>query len=121
MKILIVDDSDVVRTVVRQALVLGGYPDILEASDGVLALETAKKSLKEISLFVLDVNMPRMDGITLVAELRKLGTAAPIIMLTTETEKSKMVQAKEHGATGWIVKPFNAEKFLEVVKMFVKN
>lgn len=121
MKILIVDDSDVVRTVVRQALVLGGYPDIVEAEDGVAALEKARTLVKDIALFVLDVNMPRMDGITLVSELRQLGTSAPIIMLTTETEKSKMVRAKEKGATGWIIKPFNAEKFLEVVQMFVRK
>jgi len=67
------------------------------------------------------VNMPRMDGITLVGELRKLGTQVPIIMLTTETEKAKMVQAKELGATGWIIKPFHAEKFLDVVRMFVRS
>jgi len=120
MKILIVDDSDVVRTVVRQSLTLGGYSDVAEAADGVEALEIAKKSPHGIGLYVLDVNMPRMDGITLVGELRKLGVKDPIIMLTTETEKSKMVQAKTLGATGWIIKPFIAEKFLEVVRLFVK-
>jgi len=121
MKILIVDDSDVVRTVVRQALTLGGYNDVVEAKDGVEALEAARASPKAFGLFVLDVNMPRMDGITLVGELRTLGTQSPIIMLTTETEKSKMVRAKELGATGWIIKPFNAEKFLDVVRMFVRS
>jgi len=121
MKILIVDDSDVVRTVVRQALVLGGYQDVVEAPDGLAALDEAKKQPTAFGLFVLDVNMPRMDGITLVAELRQLGIAAPIIMLTTETEKSKMVQAKQNGATGWIIKPFNGEKFLEVVRMFART
>lgn len=120
MKILIVDDSDVVRSVVRQALVLGGYGDVLEAADGVEALAKAKEAGAAVGLYVLDVNMPQMDGITLVGELRKAGLAAPIIMLTTETEKSKMVRAKELGATGWIIKPFNGEKFLEVVRMFVR-
>jgi two-component system chemotaxis response regulator CheY len=120
MKILIVDDSDVVRSVVRQALALGGYKDIVEAPDGEAALATAKTLHSQIGLYVLDVNMPKMDGITLVGELRKLGTQTPIIMLTTETEKSKMVRAKELGATGWIIKPFNGEKFLEVVRMFVR-
>ena len=119
MKILIVDDSEVVRTVVKQALTLGGFTDVAEAEDGVDALETAKKLIKDIGLYVLDVNMPRMDGITLVGELRALGTKAPIIMLTTETEKTRMTQAKELGATGWIIKPFHGEKFLEVVRMFV--
>jgi len=120
MKILIVDDSDVVRTVVRQALTLGGYAEVSEAVDGQDALDLVKTAPQAFGLFVLDVNMPRMDGITLIGELRTLGVKAPIIMLTTETEKSKMVQAKTLGATGWIIKPFNAEKFLEVVRMFVK-
>ena len=121
MKILIVDDSTVVRTVVKQALALGGYTDLLEAVDGVVALEVARAQSAAIGLYVLDVNMPNMDGITLVGELRKLGAKAPIIMLTTETDKGKMTQAKELGATGWIIKPFDAEKFLGVVRLFVKK
>jgi len=65
--------------------------------------------------------MPRMDGLTLVGEVKKIHQAVPIIMLTTETDKEKMVKAKELGATGWIVKPFEAEKFIKVVEMFVKK
>ena len=65
--------------------------------------------------------MPRMDGITLVGEVRKIDSSAPIIMLTTETDKSKMVQAKNLGATGWIIKPFDSEKFIKVVEMFLKK
>jgi two-component system chemotaxis response regulator CheY len=121
MKILVVDDSQVVRTVVKQALSMAGYAEVLEASDGQEALEAAKKGLAQIGLYVLDVNMPKMDGITLVGELRALGADAPIIMLTTETDKSKMTRAKELGATGWIVKPFDAPKFIEVVEMLIKR
>ena len=121
MKILIVDDSTVVRTVVRQALVMAGYTDIAEAVDGVDALRVAKAAGSTIGLYVLDVNMPQMDGITLIGELRKFDSKSPIVMLTTETDKAKMVKAKELGATGWIVKPFDAEKFIEVVRLFVKK
>lgn len=121
MKILIVDDSAVVRTVVKQALTMAGYTDLAEAADGVAALKAAQTPGIDIGLFVLDVNMPLMDGITLVGELRKFDKKSPIIMLTTETDKAKMVQAKELGATGWIVKPFDAEKFIGVVKLFVKK
>lgn len=121
MPILIVDDSDVVRSVVKKALSLYNYNDVIEAEDGAVALRTAKEQLQSIELFVLDVNMPNMDGITLVGELRKLGTAAPIIMLTTETDKTKMVQAKNLGATGWIIKPFDTNKFIQVVDMFLKT
>jgi len=121
MKILIVDDSTVVRTVVKQALEMAGHTNILEAVDGVEALTVAKAESGTIGLYVLDVNMPNMDGITLVSELRKFDKAAPIVMLTTETDKGKMVHAKELGATGWIVKPFDAEKFIGVVKLFMKK
>jgi two-component system, chemotaxis family, chemotaxis protein CheY len=121
VKILIVDDSAVVRTVVTQALAMAGYTDLLEAADGVAALTTAKAEGTSVGLYVLDVNMPNMDGITLVGELRKANLKAPIIMLTTETDKAKMTRAKELGATGWIVKPFDAEKFIGVVKLFVKK
>ncbi len=121
MKILIVDDSAVVRTVVRQALVMAGYTDLIEAVDGVVALAIAKAEGASVGLYVLDVNMPNMDGITLVGELRKLDKTSPIIMLTTETDKAKMTHAKELGATGWIVKPFDAEKFVGVVKLFMKK
>jgi two-component system chemotaxis response regulator CheY len=110
-----------VRTVVKQALSMSGFSDVLEAVDGLDALNIAKSQVKDIGLFVLDVNMPNMDGITLVGELRKLSADAPIIMLTTETDKGKMTQAKDLGATGWIVKPFEAEKFIKVVEMFVKK
>ncbi|MEI8093925.1 MAG: response regulator [Spirochaetales bacterium] len=121
MKILVVDDSTVVRTVVKQALVMAGYTDIAEAADGVEALQVAKAATGSIGLYVLDVNMPQMDGITLVGELRKFDAKNPIVMLTTETDKAKMARAKELGATGWIVKPFDAEKFIGVVKLFVKK
>ncbi len=121
MKILVVDDSQVVRTVVKQALSMSGYTDVIEAVDGLDALTTAKAQAKDIGLYVLDVNMPNMDGITLVGELRKLSSDTPIIMLTTETDKGKMAQAKDLGATGWVVKPFEADKFIKVVEMFVKK
>ena len=121
MKILIVDDSTVVRSVVKQALVMAGYTDLAEAVDGLDALKVAKTPGTPIGLYVLDVNMPQMDGITLVGEIRKFDSQAPIIILTTETDKAKMTKAKELGATGWIVKPFDAEKFIGVVKLFVKK
>jgi two-component system, chemotaxis family, chemotaxis protein CheY len=121
LKIMVVDDSQVVRTVVKQALSMAGYTEVIEAADGVEALSLAKARPAEVGLYVLDVNMPAMDGITLVGELRKLTQDVPIIMLTTETDKGKMGQAKDLGATGWIVKPFDADKFIKVVEMFVKR
>ncbi|OHD07427.1 MAG: histidine kinase [Spirochaetes bacterium GWB1_36_13] len=121
MAILIVDDSDIVRDVVKQALNLYGYKDTLEARDGVEALEKVKKDSSRIELYVFDVNMPNMDGITLVGEVRKIDRSTPIIMLTTETDKDKMIKAKNFGATGWIIKPFDAPRFIKVVEMFLKK
>ncbi len=121
MSIMIVDDSGVVRSVVKKSLELYGYNDVVEAEDGVTALEILSPIYQEIELYVLDVNMPRMDGITLVGEIRKLDSATPIVMLTTESDKSKMMQAKSLGATGWVIKPFDAEKFIKIVQMFLKK
>lgn len=121
MDIMIVDDSDVVRSVVKQALSLYGYTNVIEAEDGEAAMVKVKQAYSTIGLYVLDVNMPKMDGITLVKEIRRINTSTPIIMLTTETDKAKMLQAKEYGATGWVIKPFDSEKFIKVVEMYLKN
>ncbi|OHD53570.1 MAG: histidine kinase [Spirochaetes bacterium GWF1_51_8] len=121
MSILIVDDSGVVRSVVRKSLDLYGYRDVIEAEDGVDAMDKVRVSYQSIELYILDVNMPNMDGITLIGEIRKLDPSAPIVMLTTESDKQKMVQAKNMGATGWIIKPFDADKFIKVVEMFLKK
>lgn len=121
MSIIIVDDSSVVRSVVKKSLELYGYTQIIEAEDGVDAMAKITPGYENIDLYVLDVNMPEMDGITLIGEVRKLDTTTPIVMLTTESDKAKMMQAKAKGATGWIIKPFDAEKFIKVVEMFLKK
>lgn len=119
MKIFIVDDSIVGRDVIKKALALYGYKDIEEAKDGIDALEKIESSSPVVDLFVLDINMPRMDGLTLLENIKKKYPDTPVIMLTTETDKAKMVKAKELGATGWIIKPFDAEKLVKVIKMVV--
>jgi two-component system chemotaxis response regulator CheY len=120
-KILVVDDSEVIVEVVKKTLQMYGYEEIVSASNGVEALEVAKNNKGGIALYVFDVNMPRMDGLMLVKEVRTFDTTTPIIMLTTETDKEKMKTAKEYGATGWIIKPFDGEKFIKVVQMYLKN
>ncbi len=112
--ILTVDDSSTMRQMITFTLKGAGF-EVLEAGDGVEALEVAKG--KKLSLVVTDVNMPRMDGITLVQRLRALPEFkfTPILVLTTESDASMKQKGKEAGATGWIVKPFSPEKLLEVV------
>ena len=112
--ILAVDDSASMRQMVTATLKSGGY-EVVQAADGVEALEFARG--KGVDLVLTDVNMPRMDGITLVRELRLLPSYryTPMLMLTTESSQEKKQQGKQAGATGWIVKPFNPEQLLSTV------
>lgn len=113
--ILAVDDSPSMRQMVSYTLQSAGYEVIL-ADDGVEALKIAEQT--EVNLVLTDVNMPNMDGITLVRELRKLGSYRykPILILTTESGQEKKMQGKEAGATGWIVKPFDPAQLLNTLR-----
>ena len=114
-RILAVDDSNSMRQMVAFTLTGAGY-EVMEAADGQKAFDIAKNN--NFDLVLSDVNMPLMDGIQLVKELRKLPAFkfTPILMLTTEAGKEKKMQGKQAGATGWIVKPFNPEQLLGTVK-----
>lgn len=116
--ILIVDDSSSVRSVVGIALRGAGY-DVIEACDGVDAL--SKMTGQKIHLVISDVNMPNMDGITYVKELKKLPSYkfTPVCMLTTEAEPAKMQEGKAAGAKAWIIKPFQPPKLLDAVSKLV--
>ena len=109
--ILTVDDSASMRLLLSATLSAAGY-QVAEAGDGVEALEYASRHQADLAL--LDVNMPRMDGITLVKNLRALEgyRLTPLLMLTTEAGADLKAQAKQAGATGWIVKPFNPAQLL---------
>ncbi len=119
--IMLVDDSDVIRGIVENTLKIHNYKEILTATNGKEALSIIKEKHKDIAMYVLDVNMPEMDGLTLLAEIRKIDKTAPIIMLTTESDKEKIIKAKEIGATGWIIKPFQPDKFIQVINMYMKD
>lgn len=116
--ILAVDDSASIRQMVAFTLKSAGY-DVIEAVDGQDGLEKAKT--KAVSLVLTDQNMPRMDGISLVKELRALPQhkSTPILMLTTESSDQMKAQGKAAGATGWLVKPFDPAKLLEVVNKVI--
>lgn len=113
--ILTVDDSRTIRDMLMAALGAAGY-DVVQAEDGVEALERLR-DLKPDAI-VTDINMPRMDGFELIEEVRREGAnmATPILVLTTESEPDRKLRAKEAGATGWIVKPFNPEKLLDALR-----
>ena len=116
--ILTVDDSSTMRQMITFTL-KGGDFEVLEAGDGVEALEIAQG--KKLALIITDVNMPRMDGITLVHRLRALPEfkCTPILVLTTESDASMKQKGKEAGATGWIVKPFSPEKLMDTVNKVI--
>jgi len=116
--ILSVDDSSSIRQMVSFTLKSAGY-EVIEAADGQEGLDKAKQ--KTVDLVLTDQNMPRMDGLTLIKTLRSLPNyrAIPILMLTTESGDAMKAQGKAAGATGWLVKPFDPQKLLEVVKKVI--
>lgn len=112
--ILAVDDSASMREMVSFTLKSAGF-DVTEAEDGVDALSKANGS--SFNLVLADVNMPNMDGITLIKELRSLPSYkfTPMLMLTTEAGADKKAEGKAAGATGWIVKPFNPDQLVATI------
>jgi two-component system chemotaxis response regulator CheY len=116
--ILVVDDTRSMRKMVVAVLQKAGYV-VEEAGDGDEALERAKARV--FDLVVTDQNMPRMDGVSLVRELRKLAhyDGVAIIVLSTETGADLKAKGREAGATGWMAKPFDPEKMLNVVRQFI--
>ena len=114
-RILAVDDSASMRQMVSFTLKSAGF-DVAEAEDGQAALDLART--EKFKLVLADVNMPRMDGITLVRNLRTLADYkfTPLLMLTTESTPEKKMEGKAAGATGWLVKPFNPEQLVATVQ-----
>lgn len=112
---LIVDDSPTMRQIVAFTLTNAGFT-VVEAEHGKDAVDKAAAGPK-MDIVVTDLNMPEMDGITLIKELRRLSAFkfTPILMLTTESAAEKKQAGKEAGATGWIVKPFNPEILLKTI------
>lgn len=113
--ILTVDDSPSIRMAIRIALNGAGY-SVTEAGDGVAGLNSANAG--KFDLIITDLNMPNMDGLSMIRELRKnpAQCGTPIIFLTTESDDAMKQQAKAAGATGWLVKPFVPEQLIRVTR-----
>lgn len=116
--ILCVDDSASMRQMVKMSLVGAGY-EVVEAADGSEALKKAQTL--SANMVVTDLNMPVMNGLALIKELRQLPAyrGVPIVFLTTESDEAMKSAAKASGATGWITKPFKQEQLLAVVKKVI--
>ena len=116
--VLTVDDSASIRQMVSFTLKSAGY-EVVEAVDGMDGLDKAKT--RSCNLVLTDQNMPRMDGLSLIKTLRGMPAyrSVPILMLTTESSDTMKSQGRAAGATGWLVKPFDPQKLIEVVKKVI--
>ena len=116
--IFAVDDSPTARASIEYTLKKGGFGVYL-AVDGIDALDKLKP-LPKIDVFLLDINMPNMDGITLIKKVREIHEYkfTPILFLTTESQESKKMEGKAAGASGWIVKPFEPEALINIMQRF---
>src|SRR5690606_12862535 len=116
---LVVDDSTSIRQMVAFTLKQAGF-DVIEGAHGQDALQNVQG--KPVDLVITDLNMPVMDGMTLIRNLREQPQFkfTPILMLTTESQETRKQEGKAAGATGWIVKPFEPEKLLQVVAKVVR-
>ncbi|MEJ5210161.1 MAG: response regulator [Burkholderiales bacterium] len=116
--VLAVDDSPSIRQMVAFTLKGAGY-EVVEAVDGQDGLNKAKA--RTFNLVLTDQNMPQMDGLTLIRSLRALPQykTVPILVLTTEAGEAMKTQGKAAGATGWLVKPFDPQKLMDVVKKVI--
>ena len=109
-KVLSVDDSGVMRRIIGRTVDVLGY-GFLEAANGLEALEVVAKNHEDIALIILDVNMPEMDGFELLGRLKAdpVFKVIPVMMLTTESERNRIIQAIQAGAVNYICKPFQQE------------
>jgi len=121
--ILIVDDSATLRASVNFVLTDAGF-EVIQAKngqEGIDRLDESKRLGIKIDMIISDINMPVMDGITFIREVKKGDFRfVPILILTTESENAKKMEGKAAGASGWLVKPFKPEQLVWVVKKFVR-
>jgi two-component system chemotaxis response regulator CheY len=112
--VLTVDDSPSIRQAIKIALSAAGH-DVVEAQDGADGM--AKANAGSFALIITDLNMPVMDGLTMIRELRAQPAHAgvPILFLTTESDEGVKAQAKAAGATGWVTKPFQPDQLVRIV------
>src|SRR5258708_2360452 len=115
MKLLLVDDSRTMRNIMKKTLECLGGVEFSEAGDGVEALKAIASTPAGFDLVVVDWNMPNMDGITLIHKIREQDKKTPLMMVTTEAEKSRVMEAIKAGVNNYAVKPFTPETLLEKI------
>ncbi|MCU0708298.1 MAG: response regulator [Pirellula sp.] len=117
MKVLVADDSGVMRKIISRSLNAVGVTDIVEATDGQDAIQ--KFIDDTFDMILTDWNMPNKSGLELVTEIRALGSSVPIIMITTEAQKSQVIAAIQAGVNDYLTKPFEAEDLRAKLDKFV--
>jgi two-component system chemotaxis response regulator CheY len=114
MKALVVDDSMTIRRIVIKALGMVGISETVEATDGTEALQAVNE--QSFDIILLDWNMPKLSGIDTLRAIRKAGNTTPVIMVTTEAEKARVIEAIKSGANDYLIKPFAPDQLAEKVK-----
>lgn len=122
--VFIVDDSVTVRASVEYTLKKAGYTvmSAVDGQDGIEKLESLDKEGKRPAMIISDINMPRLDGIGFIKAIKQKPAFKfiPVLVLTTESQEKKKLEGKQAGAAGWLVKPFQPEQLIGVVKKFVR-
>lgn len=114
MKALLVDDSPAFRRILVRALALAGISDTSEAGDGAEALSAIRSNRFDVIL--LNWNMPRLDGLGLLRALRQVDAQTPVIMVTSEAEKTRVIEAIRSGANDYLIKPFAPEQLADKIR-----
>ncbi|RJO69745.1 MAG: response regulator [Myxococcales bacterium] len=117
MRVLIVDDSSTMRKIIRKTVMEAGVSDIAEAEDGIDALKRIKDHNAAFDLILLDINMPKVDGITTLKQLKSMDQTKgiPVIMCTSEAEKELVITSIKAGASDYVVKPFTKDVIFEKI------
>jgi len=119
MKVLVVDDASIIPRLIKNTLAQSVYSDVLEATNGREAVNTAKK--EKLDLILMDWNMPEVTGLEAVQSIRASGNTAPIVMVTTEAEKQRVVTAVQAGINDYLVRPFTPDALIDRVKKFTEE
>ncbi len=117
MKVLLIDDSGTMRTIQKRCLNKLGVEDIVEAEDGRQAFE--KFNAEKFDIVLSDWNMPVMDGLDLLKEIRRVNKDIPVIMITTEAERARVVTAIQNGVSDYLVKPFTPDSLREKLEKWI--
>jgi two-component system chemotaxis response regulator CheY len=119
MKVLVVDDSTTMRRILINSLAPAGVTDVEEARDGQEAVDAVRD--KQFDLVLMDWNMPNLLGIDALKQIRAMGNQVPVIMVTTEAEGDRVMEALKSGANNYIIKPFKPETIIAKIKAVLGN